>query len=50
MAKLFEHKSIPHICFYARKEINVGEQITFNYDGTKCETFTWRKKREKSDR
>ena len=32
----------PHIVFLARTNIDIGEEITFNYDGLSEMTFSWR--------
>jgi SET domain-containing protein len=43
--KICEVDGMSHICFYACRDISIGEEITFNYNGTKnVDDFPWRRR------
>lgn len=45
VAKVCQVDGMPCICFYACRDISIGEEITFNYSGSKnVNDFPWRRR------
>ena len=40
--KVIQHRGVPHLCFFARKNIKCGDELRYNYGDDEKNLF-WRK-------